>query len=82
MKGLKSSKYLRHERLKGLKSITGGNEQDDGDRQGLEVLLKFDVLVGRQDDVEGLSGTAEEFAVVEAGPLHFGDGSCVVPSEQ
>ena len=72
----------RKQRLKRLQAIAVGNEDHDGQRQRLQVLLELDVLVGSQHRVEQGCGLAKQRTVAQTGPTHLRDGANVVASQQ
>ena len=49
---LKNAEYFGGQRRKRLKSVARGNERDDCDGQGLEILLEFNVLICREHNIE------------------------------
>lgn len=53
MERLKNTGDQGNERLE---AVAVGYQNDDGDRERLEVLLEFDVLVGSEDGVEFVGG--------------------------
>ena len=78
LKGLKNPKNFGNLRFERLEPVGPGYEHDDGNRQGLQVLLELDVLVGSQQRVEVGSGLREKRAVAQPGPTHLNDGANIV----
>ena len=82
LKCFKGPKNFWNERLKRFQTVTVGYENDHGHRQCLQVLLKFNALVGGQQGVERACSLAKQRAIAQAGPCHLGDGTSVVASQQ
>lgn len=82
MESLKSPENVGNERLKSFDPVTAGHEDDDRERQHLQVLLELDILVGGQQRVEFDGGLPEERTVTKAGPAHLRYGANVVTDQQ
>ena len=57
-----------------LEFVGARDEHGDGKRQGVQILLKLQILVRRDKYIEIICRTAEEFAVLKSRPAHLGDG--------
>ena len=82
MESLKNPENIRNEGLKRFETIAAGNKNDDRHRQGFQVLLEFDVLVGGQQRVELGGRLLKERTIAEARPAHFRYGMNVVADQQ
>ena len=76
---LKNPGDQRHKRFE---AVAVGYQNDDGDRERLKVLLKFNALVGGEDRVEFGGGLSEERTVAQAGPAHLRNRTNIVAYEQ
>jgi hypothetical protein len=54
---------LGHEGLQRFDSVGGCNKNDDGHRQGSQILLMLETSVCCQDDIEAVCGQPKQFAV-------------------
>jgi hypothetical protein len=75
-------KNLRNQRLQGLKTIAVHDKHEYRNRKRLQVLLKLDMLIGGEDDVEGRRGLSKQRAISQTRPLHVGDRLSIMPDEQ
>jgi hypothetical protein len=82
LESFQNPKNIPDERLERFKAVAGGHKHDDCDRQGLQVLLEFDVLVGGQQRVELGGGLPKKRSVAQSGPTHLSDGADVVACQQ
>ena len=81
-KSLKDGGQLWQEWLKRLDAVGRGGEDNHGDGQLIQVLLKLDALIGGQQHVERFAGLVQQSTIVEAGPTHLGDSTNVMPRQQ
>jgi len=64
--GLERIEQLRNQGAQHPDPIVRGDQDDDCDRQGCQVLLKLQVLVARKQDVKFPCRLAEELSVPES----------------
>ncbi len=57
-------------------------EQNNGNREGRQVLLVREILVDRYESVERCTGERKELPVLRAGPAHLSDGTNLVRGER
>ena len=81
-KSIKRCKDLSNEGFERLQPIPVSCDHDDGDRQGIEILLELQVLVGGDQHVEVSRGESKQLTVLEAGPASLTAGSHQVADEQ
>jgi hypothetical protein len=62
--------------------VRGGDEDNHGNRQGVEVLLMREILICCQEGVEHTSRKLQQLAVSGARPAHCRDGANLVPGQQ
>jgi len=82
LESLKNPENIGNERLKRFDTVAVGHKNDDRDRQRLQILLEFDVLVGGQQRVELGSGLLNERTIPKTGPTHLSYGVNVVADQQ
>jgi hypothetical protein len=70
------------ERKKILERVAWRNHDDDAEAGAAEILLKLDILIGREQDLEALrSRTTEKFAVRNARPTLLLHSNDVMPGQ-
>ncbi len=82
MESFKNPENVWKQRLKRLQAVAVGNEDHNGQRQRLQVLLEFDVLIGGQQRVKQGHRLSEQRTVAQTGPTHLRDGANVVANQQ
>ena len=80
--GLKTSQEGRYQGSEGSDPVRRCDEHDDGDREGTQSLLMFQILIGRQEGVERTGRKSQQLAVSGARPAHCGNGANFVLGEQ
>ena len=68
-------------RSKEVDLVASGDQDDNGNVPPADRLLVLDALVDGEQDVELRLGQREQFAVLLAGPSHFGSGTDLVASK-
>lgn len=72
---------LRNQRCERFNAVRFGNKHYHSNGQCLDVLLKLNVLVRREHDIEGASSLLQKDSVREAPPTDLGNGSGFVAYE-
>ena len=80
--GLKTSQEGRYQGAEGSDPVRRCNEHDDGDRECTQILLMFQILIGRQEGVERTSRKLQQLAVSGARPAHCGNCANFVLGKQ
>jgi hypothetical protein len=80
--GLESLKQGGYQQPERLHPVRRGDENDDGNWKTAEVLLVFQILVGRQNRVKISGRQLKEFTVPLATPAHCCDGANIVLGQQ
>ena len=73
---------IRHERFERLQPIAIGDQYDHRDRQRREILLKLEVLVCSQQDVESLGRPLKQIPVSQARPRFVSNGRDLVADQR
>ena len=73
---------FRHQRQGFIKLGTAGHEHHHHDLKFGGVLLKTQVAVGGQENIEFLLRQREQLAVFDAAPAHFLDGDAIMPGQR
>ena len=62
----------------GLDPVRRRDKNNDRNREGAEVLLMLQILIGRQEGVELTRRQSQQLAVSDARPAHRRDGADLV----
>jgi hypothetical protein len=73
--------HARNERQKIFEPISRCAHNDYGNLKTRNSLLKGEVAVDRQEQIELLFGKRQQFTVLDSGPSHFGHGTYSVPRQ-
>lgn len=82
LESFKNLEEIWKEWLERLQAVAVGNEDHNGQRQRLQVLLELDVLVGSQHRVEHWRRLAKQRTVAQTGPTQLRDGAYVVANQK
>ncbi len=74
MKRSEPRQQIRNQGLQVFESIGSCGKGYHRNRQGIEVLLKLQILVGGEKNVEMCRCTPKELAVLYSRPAHLGNG--------
>ena len=72
---------LRHQWLEMLHAVTLRFNDQNGNRQRREILLKLDVLIHCQEDIKPRSRKRKELAILDAGPSTSWNSFRLVPGQ-
>jgi hypothetical protein len=81
LKSFKCSHEIDEQGFKRFKTVAWSHKHDDGNREGLRVLLEFDVLIGGQHRIELGGSLSQECSVTQTRPTHLGDGPDIMTSQ-
>ena len=72
---------LGHERLQILQSVRARSEDDDGDIETDDMLLKREVAIDRDQHIKERLGFAKQSAILQSRPPHAGHGCDLMVGE-
>ena len=75
------SEKLRNQRQKVLQAVRSRTQHDDPERSAADSLLRWDALVGGDQDFEPACHRVQEVAVVQVTPAHFWSMPNIVADE-